>query len=59
MYHRKLYKHLEKELGYLEADIIYMEESDTAYTRDYLKLLKTRKIIIKTMKKLKRVEETK
>ena len=59
MYHRKLYEHLEKELGYLEADIDYMEESDMAYTRDYTKLIKTKKIIVKTMKKLKRVEGTK
>ena len=59
MYNRNLYNFLEKQLGYIEADLYYMEESDTAYTREYANLLKTKKIIVKTMKKLKRVEGTK
>lgn len=56
MEHRKLYEHLEKELAYIDADIAYMEELDLAFNRDYTKLVRTKKIITKTMKKLKRIE---
>lgn len=50
-----LRERLEKELGCINEDIKYMEESDTAFTRDYTKLVKTKRIVTRTIKKLKRI----
>ena len=47
---------LKDELMSIEEGIFYMEQSDTAWSRDYTKLRKKRKILKKTIKKLERLE---
>lgn len=45
------------ELRYIEEGILYMEESDTAWSPAYTKLCKKRRILKKTIKKLERIEK--
>jgi hypothetical protein len=47
---------LKDELREIENGIIYMEETDTAWTPEYTKLCKTRKILKKTIHKLEKLE---
>ena len=47
---------LKDELSIIEEAIIYMEESDTAWSPAYTKLCKKRRILKKTIRKLERLE---
>ena len=57
MEHCNLLAYLKKELAVIDAAIVHMEESDHASHRDYTRLVKTKKIVLKAMKKLKRLDE--
>lgn len=48
---------MKDELRYIEEGILYMEESDTAWSPAYTKLCKKRRILKKTIKKLERIEK--
>ncbi len=48
---------LKKELRNLDEAIEYTELSDMAYTYHYTYLIKKRKIVAKTIKKLEKLEE--
>ena len=50
---------LKTELKTIEEGIEYMELSDTAWSPEYTKLCKRKRIIKKTIKKLERLEEKK
>lgn len=47
---------LKDEIRYIEEGICYMEDTDTAWHPTYTKLLKERRILKKTIKKLERLE---
>jgi hypothetical protein len=47
---------LRKELMYIEDGLYYMEQSDTAWSREYTKLCKKRRILKKAIRKLERLE---
>ena len=49
-------KKMKDELRYIEEDISYMEESDTAWSLEYTKLCKQRRILKKAVRKLERLE---
>ena len=40
----------------LDGEIEHMELNDHAYTKEYILLKKERKVIVKTIKKLERIE---
>ena len=48
---------LRNELASVEEGIIYMEESDTAWSREYTKLCKMRRILKKAIRRLERLEK--
>lgn len=47
---------LKNELKYIEEGILYMEDSDTAWSPAYTKLCKKRRILKKAIRKLERLE---
>jgi hypothetical protein len=47
---------MKDELMSVEEDINYMEQSDTAWSPEYTKLCKKRRILKKTIRKLERLE---
>ncbi len=48
---------LKKLLSRVEEDIAYHEGHDLTYTRYYYGLLKKQKVILRTIRKLERIEE--
>ena len=48
---------LKKELRSIEEGIVYMELSDTAWSHEYTKLCKKKRILKKTIKKLEKIEK--
>lgn len=46
-------------LAQIHEDLYYLEESDTAWNREYTKLCKKRRIIKKAIKRLEKLEGTK
>ena len=50
---------MKNELRSIEEGILYMEETDTAWSPVYTKLCKQRRVLKKTIKKLERLENRK
>ena len=50
---------LKNELASIEEGIFYMEQSDTAWSPAYTKLIKKRRILKKAIRKLEKLEVTK
>lgn len=50
-------KTIKEMLSTIEESMIYMEECDAAWHADYTKLAKQRRILLKALKKLERLEE--
>lgn len=48
---------LKDELRSIEEGILYMEESDTAWSPAYTKLRQKRRVLKNTIKKLERIEK--
>lgn len=50
---------MKNELRSIEEGILYMEQTDTAWSPVYTKLRKQRRVLKKTIKKLERLEKRK
>ena len=50
---------LKDEIRYIEEGILYMEETDTAWHPTYTKLLKARRILRRTLRRLEKLEASK
>jgi hypothetical protein len=48
---------LKQELRSIEEGIVYMELSDTAWSHEYTKLWKQKRVLKKAIKKLERIEK--
>ncbi len=57
MFTEELKTALKKELRYIEEGIEYMEATDTAYTRCYTKLVRRKKFIKHTLKRIERMDK--
>ena len=57
MFTEELKTTLKKELQYIEEGIEYMEATDTAYTRCYTKLMRRKKLIKNTIKRIERMDK--
>ena len=57
MFTEDLKKTLKRELKSIEEGIMYMELSDTSYTRCYTDLVKRQKLLRKTIKKIERMDK--
>lgn len=47
---------LKKELSHVQSEMFYMEETDTAWSKEYTLLWKKSKVINATIKKLLKIE---